>query len=124
MSSTRGIAPCPRCARAVATSADRYVLHSTAPGADGRCCPLSLQHIAIDGHTPTAYVSRAHLVADLAEQVQDADPAIVWEYLTALPAAELQRLLMISLAAVPVDKTVEDIWGWVTELPAAKAVGA
>ena len=53
-------------------------------------------------------------------QVQDSDPQIVWDYLTALPADELQRLLMFALAGVPVDRHIDDIFGWVLELPAAR----
>jgi hypothetical protein len=113
-----GIATCPRCNRAVRTDAHRFKLHTDAAGE--RTCPLSTQRVPFDGHTATDYVGRAHLVADLAEQVQDADPAVVWEYLTATPAAEIQRLLIIALAAIPVDQRVEDMFAWVTELPVAK----
>jgi hypothetical protein len=104
----------------VRTNENRYVLHNT--GEQGDMCPMTNMHLPITGDSPTAYVSRARLVANLAEEVQDADPSVVWDYLTALSGNELQRLTMIALAAVPVDQTVEDIFGWVCELPVAKAV--
>lgn len=124
-----GISTCPFCNRAVRTAGNRYGRHSITPGKkpdDQRdTCPLTGQRVPITGDEPSAYVSRAHLVADLADQVQDQDPAIVWHYLTSLPAAEVQRLLVLALAAIPVaDRKVEDIWDWVTELPIAKAVTA
>lgn len=119
MSATRGIALCPRCNRTLSTSNGRFGFHSTEPYGDEQCT-LSRQHAPIIGDTPAAYVSRAHLVTDLAAQVQDCDPATVWEYLTALPAAELQRLTMIALAAVPIDQSVPEIFSWVTELPIAR----
>lgn len=123
LSSARGIAVCPRCDRTVATTNNRFALHSITVGTENRC-PLSWQHTPFVGETPHAYIGRAHLVTDLAEQVQDADPALVWEYVTALPSGEVQRLLMIAFAAVPVDRKVEDIFGWVCELPIAKAATA
>jgi 23S rRNA G2445 N2-methylase RlmL len=49
------------------------------------------------------------------------DPRHVWAYLTALPAAEVQRLLVFALAAIPVDRRVEDLFGWVANLPSARA---
>lgn len=120
--SKNGIALCPRCNRSVRTNDNRYVLHNT--GEHGDLCPMTNMHLPIMGNSPTAYVSRARLVANLAEQVQDADPSVVWDYLTALPANELQRMAMIALAAIPVDQTVEQMFGWVCALPSAKAVTA
>jgi hypothetical protein len=111
-----GIARCPLCDRTMSTYDGRFCRHRH--GED--YCRMSNQHVAITGVTPTDYLSRAHLVADLAFQVQDSDPAIVWDYLTALPGAELQRLTMIALAGIPVDKTVPQIFSWVSELPIAR----
>ena len=126
---TPGISTCPHCARGVKTFGGRYVQHAITPGkksaAERDSCPLSGQHVAIAGQGANDYIARAHLVADLADQVQDRDPAIVWHYLTSLPAAEVQRLLVLALAAIPVaDRRVEDIWDWVTELPVAKGATA
>lgn len=115
------IALCPHCGRGVRTINNCYYLHNT--GDYDRVCPLSEQRVPITGLTPADYASRAKLVANLASQVQDADPRIVWTYLTALPGNELQRLMMVALAALPVDQTVAEMWAWVTELPAAR-VGA
>jgi hypothetical protein len=113
-------AQCPRCGREVRTDDGRYVLHNS--GDLGDVCAMSLQHIPIVGESETAYISRAKLVANLAAQVQDADPSVVWDYLTALPGNELQRLTMIALAAMPIDQTLEDMFAWVYELPVAKVV--
>ncbi|WP_268950232.1 hypothetical protein [Mycolicibacterium pulveris] len=41
-----------------------------------------------------------------------------------MPANELQRLMMVALAAIPVDRRVEDMFAWVCDLPVAKGVGA
>lgn len=123
---TRGIATCPYCDRTVTTDGGRYTFHTITPGkkAESDRCPLADQHVPVTGSAPADYVSRAYLIADLADQVQDRDLAPVWAYLTCLPADELQRLLMITLAAVPAGhRPVSDVWAWVTELPAAKAVG-
>lgn len=123
MSAGSGIARCLRCDRMVATHHNRYVNHSAELGGEA-LCRLSRQHVPIDGHRDSDYIARAHLVATLACQVQDEDPSICWDYLTVLPANEIQRLLMIALAAVPVSQTVESMFSWVTQLPAAKAVTA
>lgn len=111
-----GIARCPRCDRTLSTYNGRFGRHRHGD----EYCRMTDQHVPITGETPTDYLSRAHLVTDLAAQVQDADPSIAWDYLTALPAAELQRLTMIALAGIPVDQTVSDIFGWVCELPIAR----
>lgn len=118
--SQKGIARCPRCDRTITTDGGRYKHHSLVEHS-GETCPMTDQHTPITGTAPTDYLSRAYLVADLAEQVQDRDPAVVWDVLTATPAAELQRLLVIALAAVPIGQPVSETWGWVCDLPAAKA---
>lgn len=117
--SPSGIARCPHCNRSVRTYDVYYCQHSGGDGL-GHPCPLSRRRIPIEGVSDTAYDSRAFLVANLASQVQDEDPAVAWEYLTVLPADELRRLLQIALAAIPLDRTVDQIWAWVNALPAAK----
>jgi hypothetical protein len=77
-------------------------------------------HQPITGLSEAAFESRAHLVANLACQLQDEDPAITFEYLTALPADELQRMLMVALAGIPTDQTIRSIFRWVVDLPAAR----
>lgn len=119
MSSQKGISRCPRCDRTIATDASRFKPHSVVEGEFGEC-PMSGQHTPIAGHTPTDYLSRGYLVADLAQQVQDQDTRVVWDVLTALPAAEVQRLLMIALAAVPTDQPIAEMFAWVAKLPVAK----
>lgn len=112
------IVTCPRCTHTGQHRNHRFRIHEI-PGTN-ETCPLSLQLLPPAGETPGAYLSRARLVADLAVQLQDADPNTVWQYLTAISGAELQRIAMLALAAIPVDRTLNEIWAWVTELPAAK----
>lgn len=116
------IALCPYCNRSVRTSGNYFMLHNT--GTYEQVCPLSEQRVPITGVDPQAFASRAKLVANLAYQVKDEDPAIVWHYLTSLPGSELQRLAMVALAAVPVDQSVAEMFSWVKDLPAAQGVGA
>jgi len=110
---------CPRCNRVVGINSHRYTDHSTDTWSR-EFCPMSKQHIPITGHTPTHYYGRAVMVANLAAQVRDEDPALVWDFLTALPGDELQRLMMIALAGLDTSKRVSEIWDWITELPAAR----
>ncbi len=81
---------------------------------------MSKQPVIPTGTTDRDYERRANIITDLACQIRDYDTAIVWDYLTATPAVELQRMLMVALAAVPVDKTLRETFGWVCELPIAK----
>ena len=121
--SVKGIAQCPHCKRTISTSYHRYGRHALVK-AGTEYCPMSKQRVPITGSTPTAYVSRAHLIGDLATQIRDVDPALVWTYVQHIPADELRRLLMLTLAAIPVDQTVEEMFAWVCELPAAKEISA
>lgn len=96
------------------------MLHDIAPGLREEHCPMSKQTVPITGTAPIDYYRRASLVCDLATQVQDGDPAIVWDYLTALSAEEVQRLLVIALAGINIDVPIDRVYGWVYELPAAR----
>lgn len=120
----KGIAVCPRCNRRVATASGFYVLHNE--GTHGVLCPLSKTHVPYrsDQQSPMDYVGRAHIVANLAAGVQDEDPSVAWDYLSSLPANELRRLMMLALAAIPIDQTVAEMFAWVTDLPAAKTTTA
>lgn len=115
---------CPRCGRDVQVERRRFVKHGNGSPWNPDPCPMQQQLVPITGDTPADHEDRAGLITDLAWQVQDSDPHVVWEYLTALPAAELQRLLMFSLAALPVDKTVHETWAWVKQLPTARFMEA
>ena len=110
---------CPRCNRHINAHGNRISLHSITP-AGGDHCPMSKQAVPITGETPIDYYRRANLVCDLASQVQDEDTSIVWDYLTALTPAEMQRLLMVALAAIDVNAPMEQIYSWVLQLPAAR----
>lgn len=70
------------------------------------------------------FEARAALVADLAEQVQDADPAVVWSYIQCLPPSERDIMLMIAFAGMNCDGRLEDIFGWVCDLPVAQKASA
>ncbi|MEX3655284.1 hypothetical protein ABFW14_08425 [Mycolicibacterium fortuitum] len=114
---------CPRCGNHVRIYSNKFDYHSANPG-DPYYCPMSKLRTPITGTTDADYESRAHLIGNLATRIQDEDPHVVWEYLTALPAAELQRMLMVALAAIPVDQSIREMFGWVCELPAAKKAAA
>ncbi|OYN76842.1 DUF7368 family protein [Mycolicibacterium sphagni] len=110
---------CPRCRRGVPIRARRYAIHSIVPRGDIQC-RMSWQLVPVTGVDEEAYETRAAIVADLACQMQDVDPLLVWDYLTAVPASELQRLLMVALAGIPLDRRIDDIFSWVHQLPVAQ----
>jgi len=111
-------ADCPYCGRLVAVDKARFRHHNTNTWGD--LCPMVGQRIPVAGVDECDDEDRARLLADLAWQVQDSDPAKVWTYLTCLSDGELQRLLMFALAALPVDRTVDEMWGWVKDLPISR----
>lgn len=117
--SQKGIRTCPMCNRTLATDGGRFSRHTTQYRGD-EICRMTEQYAPVLGQSATDYMSRAYMVADLAEQIQDRDTAVVWDVLTAVPAAELQRLLMLALAAVPIDKSLNEIYAWVCDLPASR----
>ena len=112
---------CPRCQRDISAHCGRYALHvvTTMDGTD--YCAMSKQLLPTHGTRPVDYRRRADVVLDLAHQMQDSDTAMVWDYLTAMPGDELQRLLVIALAAIDIDQPVDRIFGWVYDLPVARA---
>lgn len=109
-------AHCGRCDKWLSVGSDsRYPRHSAASGT----CPLSYQRAPRFGDTDQDWTHRSKVVADLAWQMRDCDPAGVRAYLEALPREELLRTAMVALAGMPVDRPREDIFAWVTELPMA-----
>lgn len=118
-----GIGTCPRCGRTVRTYQGRYNTHGIEPGSPD-ICMMSKRRQPISGMNETAFESRAYLVTELASELQDEDPHVTWEYLTALPAVEVQRLLMVALAGIETEgRTLTEIFGWVNELPIARIQG-
>lgn len=118
-------AQCPYCGRNVRVEdKGTFRTHATVAGARNNTCPMAGEHVPISGHTDVDYIARAHLVSKLAWRIKDEDPQRVWNYLTVLPPEELQRMLVLALAAVPVDQTVEDMFAWVCDLPAAREAEA
>lgn len=115
---------CPSCGRDVSrTSGGRFCAHSI-DGQKNNPCFMSRQRAPIVGMTDEDHERRAKFVADLAWRGRDEDPRDVWDYLTVFPPDELQRLLVLALAAFPVDQTIEETFAWVCDLPAARAVEA
>ena len=53
---------------------------------------------------------------DLACRIRDEDPQLVFRSLELLERQSLQELTMILLAALPLDRTKEDLLGWVEEV--------
>jgi hypothetical protein len=110
---------CPFCNRECALTDGRFRQHTITPrGVD--VCPTVGFIAPVTGHDEVDYEDRARLITELAMQLQDTDPVLVWTYLTALPAAEVQRLLMIALTAIPSDRTLHDTFPWVAALPIAQ----
>lgn len=52
----------------------------------------------------------------LACRLRDDDPQIIWDTLTALTRGQLQELAVVMLAAIPIDRTKSELFGWVTDL--------
>ena len=112
---------CPYCGRDLIVNAARFKTHNIEGVAkNGTLCPMSQQRIPIEGVSNQDHADRADILTDLACQVQDMDPRVVWDYLTCLPAVELQRLLMFALAAIDIEKSTDELWGWVKALPKAR----
>ena len=111
MSAYRGL--CPYCGRTVnVDAAHRFYRHSVAVRGF-ELCPLSGLPIPVQGLSHLELKRRAHLVGSLAVQLRDEDPTLLWTYLTCLDATEVQRLLMIALAAIPVDKcSISELFDW------------
>lgn len=104
---------CPLCQQRVRTKDNRYHVHG-----DPRCV-MSGQRAPITGTSNRDYERRAHTVLDLAWQVQDEDPTVVWTVLGVTEPDELRRLLMVALAGIPVDRTPAEVFAWVHQLPVA-----
>jgi len=105
---------CPGCGRRVLTRYGRYNAHNAANDSVEQCF-MTAWPIPVVGYSDDDMEDRAYIVAGLAAQVQDGDPAGVEKYLTAVPAVFVQELLQIALGAIDVDgKHVHDIWSrWI-----------
>ncbi len=114
---------CPYCKRSdVRAKGPTFEHHSIQRGMP---CPLSYQDVPRTGLSEDDWEARAKQIANLSWQLRDCDPQLTWAYLTAIPADELRRLMMVALAAVPIDDLgAADLFGWVEELPAAQEVPA
>lgn len=111
---------CPRCGRSVGITWDRFKQHNLHRYQSGELCPMSEQPVPVKGFGPETYERRARLITHLAQQVQEYDPRSAFDYLTCLPADELQRLLIVAFAALPLDRSVEELWEWIYDLPIAQ----
>jgi len=112
-------AVCPRCCRTVNTSWHRYNLHGVTADSDTHCA-MSKRRVPITGTTDQDFLNRANMLLELAAEVQDSDPHEAWDYLTTLPANEIQRLLQLALAAIDIDRKPSELFAWVIDLPAAQ----
>lgn len=110
---------CPICGRSITIKDARWSRHLPHEGARD-FCDMSLARTPVKGDSAIDYYYRATQIADLATQVRDCDPAVVWNVLTTIPADELQRLMMLTLAGIDIDRPIHEIWSWVLELPASK----
>jgi hypothetical protein len=113
-----GTGQCPRCARIVSIDTNRWSRHGITRGSNDYCI-MSRQPVMPTGTTDHDFERRAAIVTDLACQMRDCDTRIVWDYLTAASTLELQRMMMVALAAIPVDQTLRNTFDWVCELPIA-----
>lgn len=111
---------CPRCDRTVALKDNRFRRHSVV-AKSGEFCRMSYMRMPVEGLSEWDFEDRAKLVGELAQHVQEMEPTVVWEYLTCLPGAEVQRLLVIALAGIPIDKPLTEVFGWVGRLPVARS---
>lgn len=110
---------CPYCGRHITAKGGRYTRHGLTYDSD-QYCPLSEQPAPTQGFTPDDHRRRAGIVCQLAAQLRDQDPTLIHSYLAVQPRPELERLLTVALAAIPTDKTLLDIFDWVTQLPEAR----
>lgn len=111
-------AACPWCGRTVSVRCRRYTDHWDAPDS-GEYCPLSGQPQPATGLTADDYIHRVRTITHLATQLRDRDPSLTYDYILSLSSAERGRLLMVALAGVNIDARISDMYGWVTDLPAA-----
>lgn len=121
---------CPTCLRHTSIQSNGRWMDHLLPGVEksstelatygDRYCPMSSQLVSRGGDDPKAHEHRLKRVLDLAVQLRDGDPAIVWSVLTAMDAVELQRIAMFALAGIDVDRPRDALYGWVLDLPAAK----
>lgn len=51
---------------------------------------------------------------DLACRLRDEDPQLVYHSLTLLDVQRLRELVMIGLAAMPIDRPISEVFAWVT----------
>jgi len=58
----------------------------------------------------------ADTVLDLACRIRDEDPEITYRALENLATPDLLEVAMIALAAIPVDATKDELFGWAEEL--------
>lgn len=56
------------------------------------------------------------LALQLAAVLRDEDPTLVWGSLIRLDRRKLQELTVIALAAIPVDQTRQQLYGWIEGL--------
>lgn len=61
----------------------------------------------------------AALAVELVGSLRDENPHVCWSALSRLDRRQLQELAVVALAAIPVDATLAELFGWVLDLPCA-----
>lgn len=107
---------CPGCGRMRDTNNGHFVRHADV--SIMRECPWSQKPIPRNRSHELARAART--VLNLADQIRDDDPALVWRYLQNLEPAKLRELAMVAIAAVDPGQAIDEAFGWVMELPAAR----
>lgn len=62
----------------------------------------------------------AGVVLDMACRIRDENPTIVSEALWSLPHWDLVEFAIAAIAAIDIDSTKNELYSWVTDLPAAQ----
>lgn len=107
---------CPGCGRMRDTNNGHFVRHADASIL--RECPWSQKPVPRNRTHQLARAARTAL--NLADQLRVDDPDLVWRYLQQLPVDKLREFTMVALAAINPDQTMDEAFGWVMELPAAR----
>lgn len=109
---------CPHCGRPCTIRNHRYSRHHNTAG---DYCLLADLPAPANGTTPDDYQRRATIVTHLAALLRDQDPAHIHAWLHTQPRHELVRLMVVALAAIPIQQRLTDIYQWIYQLPAARS---
>jgi hypothetical protein len=114
-----GQVECPQCGRVTQTVRRRYARHSTEKL--GPLCDMSGELVSEDVIEYSRNLHRVDVVLHWAQMLREEDPAALHSWIRHTDRAELEKLLCIALAGVPIDKPKSEVFGWV--LAMEKGVG-